>query len=208
MIKSILSAITFLVPQATAAKIITNLIIWGAEKLVKNTKTQHDDEFLDVVKKAVSKPKKLTESCLTRKNFQGHEFVTSAKADELGIDNKPNQEQLANGMILADIVQEIRDYVAVPIIVPSAFRCPAVNKAVGGAPRSRHLQFLAADLKAEGLTPKQLAIKIKESGISIDKCLIEKGCTHVQIYADASKNRNFFGEAKKVKGKWIVKPLK
>lgn len=208
MIKSILSAITFLIPQATAAKIIANLIIWGAEKLVKNTKTQHNDEFLDMVKKAVNKPEKLTESCLARKNFEAAEFLRSRKADELGIINIPNQEQLSCGVKIADKAQELREALGIPMIITSGFRCPELNKAVGGAPRSKHMQFLAIDFIIKGLSPKEGVQKIKESGVSVDRCFVERKCIHMQIRMDESLNKNFFGEATKVKGKWIVKPLK
>ena len=38
----------------------------------------------------------------------------------------------------------------VPIIVQSGYRSEALNRAVGGSPRSDHMQALAADIRAPG----------------------------------------------------------
>ena len=212
MIKSILSAITLAVPQATAAKIIANVIIWGAEKLVNYSKTPHDDAFLEAIKCAFKDCEKkntpLTIESLTRKNFAGVEFVRSTTADRLNIKNIPTQADLTRGMKLADAAQALRSKIDLPITITSGFRCVELNKAVGGSPKSKHKDFLAFDCTAEGLSPNQLARRIRKSNISVDKCLVEKGCVHFQIQEDESKNRNFYGIASKVKGKWEVKPLK
>lgn len=46
---------------------------------------------------------------------------------------------------LIEAVQKIRDAVG-PLRINSGYRCPAHNKEVGGAPRSRHLIGTAADI--------------------------------------------------------------
>jgi hypothetical protein len=66
------------------------------------------------------------------------------------------------------------------------------------------MQFLACDFNIKGLDPYEAVLKIKESKVSIDKCFEERGCVHIQICMDESKNRNFFGTATKVDGKWVV----
>lgn len=43
-----------------------------------------------------------------------------------------------------------------PIVVTSGYRCPTHNKAVGGAANSQHKYGKAADIKARGMTPRQL----------------------------------------------------
>lgn len=153
-------------------------------------------------------PTVLKERDLKRKNFKAHEFLKSDTADKLGIDNTPNQDQFTCGIKIADKAQEIRDAVNIPMIITSGFRCPQLNKAVRGSSRSKHMKFLAIDFVFKNLTPEEGVLKIKESGVSVDKCFIEHSCIHVQICEDSSKNRNFFGTAKRVGSEWVVKPLK
>lgn len=82
------------------------------------------------------------------KNFTLKELTKSATADRLGINNKPNKTVLANLEELAyKILQPIRDKYGKPIIVTSGYRCPALNRAVGGCPTSQHILGQAADIR-------------------------------------------------------------
>jgi len=47
--------------------------------------------------------------------------------------------------LLVEALQELRDVLGTPIHINSGYRCPAHNKAVGGAKHSMHLGGLAAD---------------------------------------------------------------
>jgi uncharacterized protein YcbK (DUF882 family) len=146
----------------------------------------------------------LTVENLRRPNFKPEDFVKSNTAEQKGIDNTPNQNHLIAGMVLANKMQELRDKINLPIIISSGFRCSELNKAIGGAPNSLHMQFLACDFNIKGLDPYVTLLKIKESLVSVDKCFVERNCVHIQIRMDESKNRNFFGTATKVNGKWVV----
>ena len=44
-----------------------------------------------------------------------------------------------------------------PVVMDSGCRCKAHNAAVGGAPSSKHLEGIAADVHVAGMTPAQLA---------------------------------------------------
>lgn len=57
---------------------------------------------------------------------------------------------------LIEVLQRLRDVLGVKITVTSGRRCAAHNAAVGGAKNSQHLQGLAADIRAEGWTAKDL----------------------------------------------------
>ena len=54
---------------------------------------------------------------------------------------------------LANQLQYIRDNVAMPITINSAYRCEAHNKSVGGSKNSQHLLGKAADIVIKGLDP-------------------------------------------------------
>lgn len=80
------------------------------------------------------------------KYFNLSEFLNSATAKRLGIDNTPTFEVVDNLNKLADYLDVIREKVGKPILISSGFRCPALNKAVGGVSNSQHQKGLAADL--------------------------------------------------------------
>lgn len=88
---------------------------------------------------------------LFTKNFSYDELIASATAKRLGLDNTPTPEEKEKLRKLAeDILQPIRDRWRSPIIVNSAYRSEAVNKAVGGVPTSQHRLGEAADIKVGG----------------------------------------------------------
>lgn len=80
------------------------------------------------------------------KYFKLSEFINSATANRLGIDNIPSFEVVDNLNRLADYLDGIRAKFGKPILISSGYRCPMLNKAVGGVVNSQHLKGLAADL--------------------------------------------------------------
>ena len=150
----------------------------------------------------------MNKESLTRKNFKPVDFFVSDKAKQLKINNETDNLNILTCLNkVADKLQEIRDKIGVPITINSAYRCPEVNKAVGGSATSWHQQGLAADINAKGYTQEQLVRWIKDQKISVDKCFVERGCVHLQFNLHDSKNRNFFGTAELVNGKWVVNQL-
>ena len=81
------------------------------------------------------------------KHISNKEGVYSRTALRLGIENKPNKEQLANMKLLAEEVFEpLRAYVGGPVKINSFFRSPKLNKAIGGSTKSQHCHGQAIDL--------------------------------------------------------------
>ena len=75
------------------------------------------------------------------------EGVYSMTATRRGIDNVPNDEQLSNMELIAEkIFEPLRKYVGGPIKINSFFRCPKLNKAIGGSKTSQHCKGLAMDI--------------------------------------------------------------
>ena len=75
------------------------------------------------------------------------EGVRSNTATRRGIDNTPNAEQLENMELVAEEVFEpLRAYVGGPIKINSFFRCPELNKAIGGSSKSQHCKGQAMDI--------------------------------------------------------------
>ena len=75
------------------------------------------------------------------------EGTYSATATRREIDNTPNNEQLDNMEIIAEKVFEpLREWVGGPIKINSFFRCPKLNKAIGGSSKSQHCHGQAIDI--------------------------------------------------------------
>lgn len=72
------------------------------------------------------------------KYFTISELTRSDKARELHIDNTPfSYEVVANlENLIENILDPIREAWGKPLHVNSGYRCPALNKAVGGKPTS------------------------------------------------------------------------
>ena len=84
---------------------------------------------------------------LTR-NFNLSEFNTR---------NAPlTREITANILVLAVQLQALRDHVNLPIKITSGYRSPKHNASIGGAKNSQHITGKAADIKVQGMTPKQV----------------------------------------------------
>lgn len=58
--------------------------------------------------------------------------------------------------VLLKILDELRDKIGEPIYINSGYRTPEHNKAVGGSTLSYHMYGMAADIRADKHTPKQL----------------------------------------------------
>jgi len=81
------------------------------------------------------------------KHISYKEGVYSNTAMRKGIDNTPNDEQLENMKLVADKVFEpLRKWVSGPIKINSFFRCPELNKAIGGSSKSQHCKGQAIDI--------------------------------------------------------------
>ena len=81
------------------------------------------------------------------KHISYKEGVYSVTAMRRGIDNIPNDEQLDNMELIAEKVFEpLRDWVGGPIKINSFFRCPELNKAIGGSKTSQHCKGQAIDI--------------------------------------------------------------
>jgi hypothetical protein len=97
-------------------------------------------------------------------HFTVAEFTASRTALDRGIDNDLPIELLANARATASMLERIRSHLSdlkgstVPILIQSGYRSEALNRAVGGSPRSDHMQALAADFRAPGFgSPLEVA---------------------------------------------------
>jgi len=125
------------------------------------------------------------------------EGTHSNTAIRRGIDNDPDEKQLANMELIADEVFEpLRAYVGGPIKINSFFRSPKLNTAIGGSKTSQHCKGQAIDIDDTfgHITNAEMYSWIKEN-LDFDQMIWEFGddknpnWVHVS-YVSAEKNRN------------------
>ena len=81
------------------------------------------------------------------KNITYNEAVHSNTAKRKGIENIPNENQIAAMMTIAEMIfQPLRSYVGGPIKINSFYRSPELNVAIGGSKKSQHCKGQAIDL--------------------------------------------------------------
>ena len=78
-------------------------------------------------------------------HFTYEELSHSEWAARAGIENTPGPVEIENLKRVAAALEACRYALGAPIIVSSGYRCPEVNRHVGGASTSMHLQGLAVD---------------------------------------------------------------
>ena len=88
-----------------------------------------------------------------------------------------NVQQLANNL------QVLRDTIDKPIYVVSGYRNPTYNKRIGGAKRSYHMKAMAADIRVNGMNPKEVKAVIE---VLIAEGKMEQG--GVGLYTSSRKN--------------------
>lgn len=68
-----------------------------------------------------------------------------------------------------------------PIIITSGYRTPEWNKKCGGAKYSYHMRGMAADIRVEGMTAKQIANELNK--IIPDECgiIVYKNWVHFDV---------------------------
>ena len=61
---------------------------------------------------------------------------------------------------LYTILDVLRNKIGKPVIITSGYRTPAWNEKCGGAKYSYHMRGMAADIRVNGMSPKELANKL------------------------------------------------
>ncbi|MCW5141053.1 D-Ala-D-Ala carboxypeptidase family metallohydrolase [Burkholderia cenocepacia] len=137
-------------------------------------------------------------------NFTLEEFTGSDVARDKGIDNTAPPAIVVNLRRLADALEQARALLgSSPIKITSGYRCPALNRAVGGVPNSAHAQGLAADFVCAGFgTPVNVARRLAASDLPFDQVINEFGrWVHIGLAADGAAPRRQVLTARKVDGR-------
>lgn len=108
-------------------------------------------------------------------NFKVKEFACQDGSDPIFIDSE-----------LVSVLQKIRNHFGKAVTITSAYRTPNHNKNVGGTTYSQHLYGKAADIKVQGIAPKDVAkyaeTLLDEGGIGIYNTF-----THIDVRSTKSR---------------------
>ena len=148
------------------------------------------------------------------KHISYKEGVHSNTAKRKGIENTPDEEQLANMKMLAEkIFEPLRKWVDGPIKINSFFRCPELNKAIGGSSKSQHCKGQAIDIDDtfKRASNSDMYYWIKNN-LSFDQMIWEFGdddnpdWVHIS-YVSSKDNRNRCLKAYRENGKTKYKQI-
>lgn len=102
--------------------------------------------------------------------------------------NVPNEANIQNLCRLAEFLEKVKSLLGgLPILVNSAYRSEAVNRAVGSKETSQHLTGCAADIRVPGMKPDVVCQAIFKSNLKYDQLIKEfvnadgGGWTHISI---------------------------
>ena len=130
------------------------------------------------------------------KYFTISELTRSATALRKGINNEANPTVKANLTALVEnVLDPLREKWGQPIIVNSGYRCPALNKAVGGAVNSQHTKGEAADIRTVSNS--------RSENMKLLRCLLNSGIVFDQViseYIDAQNRPSWIHVSYKKNG--------
>ena len=145
-------------------------------------------------------------------NFSLEELTKSETALRMGLDNEPNDEQLANLVALCEcVLQPVRDHFGKGVKVNSGLRTLPVNRAIGSADHSDHVKGMAADIEIPGVANAELAQWIVNN-LEFRQVILEfytpgipdSGWVHVSY--NPADNKKQVLTATKQKGKTVYLP--
>jgi hypothetical protein len=137
-------------------------------------------------------PNKLTE------HFTIEELTASDTANKLHIINTPTPEHIENMRYCCEkILEPVRKYFNKQVTVNSSYRCPELNKAVGGANGSQHVNGQAIDFEIMGVSNRVVADYVAEN-MEYDQVILEfftdgqinSGWVHASIKKEGGNRRN------------------
>lgn len=130
-------------------------------------------------------------------HFTLEEFTASQTAKRLKIENVPNADVVANiCALIQKVLEPARQKFGKPIIISSGYRCPILNKAVGGKKTSKHLFGCAADLQTQDEGDLRELFDVLKEG-EYDQLLFEKnkrGIRWIHVSYIVGNNRRMLNE--------------
>lgn len=116
------------------------------------------------------------------KDFSYKEFEASQTAERGGICNVITSFAVRDAVkeLAERVLQPLRDRVGHPLRINSGYRCPELNRAVGGVPTSQHVRGEAADIAVND--PYALARVVRDTPViwrEVDQMILYPDFVHL-----------------------------
>jgi len=144
------------------------------------------------------------------KNFTLKEMYESTTAIRLGIDNTPSDIVIKNLLLLCQkVLQPLREQMEESIKVSSGYRCPDLNKRIGGSKSSQHCFGQAADISCDERTAEMY--RYIKNNLIFDQLIWEFGNddnpSWVHVSFSPTKNRKECLRVYKINGKTVYQHI-
>lgn len=126
------------------------------------------------------------------KHFTLGELTRSTTADARGIRNVCSLDEAENLKALVDnVLDPLREWYGKPVYVNSGYRCPQLNRAVGGAADSQHMKGEAADITAGSPAENRRLFSYIRKNLPFDQLIDESryAWIHVSYRRDGGNRR-------------------
>ena len=119
------------------------------------------------------------------RHFTLEELTKTSKAPYKLLNCLLARQYIKNMLMLTNyLLEPARAILNVPIIITSGYRCPCLNKEIGGINNSQHLNGTAADfiINTKYFTLEHAFIKLKESPfLHYGQLILEKSWIHLSL---------------------------
>lgn len=121
-------------------------------------------------------------------NFTFSELVHSDTAARYNINNMPDLKASDNLLKLIHYcLQPLRTKSGIPMVITSGYRCPQLNKRIGGSTTSHHCLGCAADFHFVGKSIAWGIDFIRKSGVPFTQLIDEGNWIHLSFVPDNLK---------------------
>ena len=137
-------------------------------------------------------------------NFSYREFEHSDTAEQKGIANVITTVPVRDSIkaLVDEVLQPLRTAWGKPLIINSGYRCPELNREVGGVPTSQHIKGEAADVACDD--PYALARLACDLGLPYDQMILYPTFVHFSHRLEGEQrgqilyNRTYQGKRVKI----------
>lgn len=123
------------------------------------------------------------------KHFSFEELTVTSDKGYLKQNQEIARDNISSIESLAWFAEQVREFVGVPMIVTSAFRCYGLNQSLGGAVTSQHMFFQAIDFVPKGISIDECFDKIRNSKLVYGQLIKECSGKSVWIHVGMGDKR-------------------